>query len=96
MPRKQQTNLSPKDVAPHAFKWNRNELEEMIAVSTCVRYTDSMIYKAFSVQSVPHLFEKCYESDYRSDAGIVRPAPATNRGHLSRRQPAWEARRWLH
>ncbi len=32
MPRKQPTHLCPKDVASHAYKWNRAELEEMRAI----------------------------------------------------------------
>jgi hypothetical protein len=32
MPRKQRTHLSPKDVALHASRWNRTELEEMRAI----------------------------------------------------------------
>ena len=32
MPRKEPTHLSPKDVAPHASRWNRSELEEMRAI----------------------------------------------------------------
>jgi hypothetical protein len=32
MPRKQPNRLSPKDVAPHAYQWNRAELEEMRAM----------------------------------------------------------------
>jgi hypothetical protein len=32
MPRKQQTHLSPKDVASHAYQWNLAELEEMRAI----------------------------------------------------------------
>jgi hypothetical protein len=32
MPRKQPTRLSPKEVAPHAYQWNRAELEEMRAI----------------------------------------------------------------
>jgi len=32
MPRKQRTHLSPKDVALHASRWNRAELEEMRAI----------------------------------------------------------------
>jgi hypothetical protein len=32
MPRKQPTHFRPKDVAPHAYKWNRAELEEMRAI----------------------------------------------------------------
>jgi hypothetical protein len=32
MPRKHQTRLSPKDVALHAYQWNRAELAEMRAI----------------------------------------------------------------
>jgi len=32
MPRKQPTYLCPKDVAPHAYQWDRAELEEMRAI----------------------------------------------------------------
>jgi hypothetical protein len=32
MPRRQLTRLRPKDVAPHAYQWNRAELEEMRAI----------------------------------------------------------------
>jgi len=32
MPRKQQTRVSPKDVVPHAYQWNRAELAEMRAI----------------------------------------------------------------
>jgi hypothetical protein len=32
MPRKAQTRITPKDVATHAYQWNRSELEEMQAI----------------------------------------------------------------
>ncbi len=32
MPRKHLSDFSPKEVAPHAAKWNRDELEQMKAI----------------------------------------------------------------
>ena len=32
MPKRQTTNLTPRDVAPHAYRWNCEQLEEMKAI----------------------------------------------------------------
>ena len=32
MPKKQPTDLTPKDVAPHAHKWNLSQVDEMIQI----------------------------------------------------------------
>jgi hypothetical protein len=42
MPRKQPTRLIPKDVAFHAYQWNRGELEEMRAIIDAMLEADTV------------------------------------------------------